>query len=426
MKHLKIVISVIIILTLFASCKKPTEPETGNIKGVVIDDSTGIPVEGVLVTLAKMEQDTTDSLGQFYFGDVEEGTYSLEFSKYPYRDTTLTAYVEGGKTWEIEVRMRYLGLPEWHVVDSIGEPVVQVFFVDYWTGWALCGGDGLWWGDRLYRTMDGDNFTLVHQFSSEDSIRRIFFVNSYVGWAVGMKIWKTEDGGYTWIEKMNVDSIYGGIARGVYFYNENEGLVVGGKSRGHNVSSEYIWRTEDGGNTWTEHTWTEYDPYYGEILYDVTMKERWGLIAGLYWGTGWDWHIPGCLYSSDSGKTWNPVEDHFTFVTRIPFHRVQFYGEEHAVKLCIGGTIAFSTNNGVDWYNMEQYMPDTQAYSVYFTDEFHGWLGAANGIYFTRDEGNNWVIDWAGGRVTSLYMLDANWGYAGTYNGLILRYKRRE
>jgi len=246
MKHLKIVISVIITVTLFTSCKKTTEPGTGNIKGVVIDDSTGAPVEGVLVTLGKMEQDTTDSLGQFYFGDVEEGTYSLVLSKYPYRDATLTAYVEGGKTWEVEVRMRYIGPPEWYVVDSIGEPVVQVFFVDYWTGWALCGGDGVWWGDKLYRTMDRNNFTLVYQFSSDDSVRKIFFVNGEVGWAVGMKIWKTEDGGYTWVEQMNVDSVYNSQAYGLYFYDENEGFVVGGGESRYNHG--FVLHTTNGGN----------------------------------------------------------------------------------------------------------------------------------------------------------------------------------
>jgi len=427
MKHLKIVVSVIITVTLFTSCKKTTGPEISDIKGVVIDDSTGVPVEGVLVTLGKMEQDTTDSLGQFYFGDVEEGTYSLVLSKYPYRDTILTAYVEGGKTWEVEVRMRYLGPPEWRVVDSIGEPVVQVFFVDYWTGWALCGGDGLWWGDRLYRTMDGDNFTLVHQFSSEDSVRKIFFVNSYVGWAVGMKIWKSEDGGYTWVEQMNVDSIYNSQAYGLYFYDENEGFVVGG-GWDKRYNDDFVLRTSNGGRTWVElEPWEGSDPASNlYALFDIKMRDDWGIIVGQQTFSPCEWVISGTFYTTDRGQSWEVALEGFgREMWHPPFHRVTLYGNGKAIKIWRGGLLAAKSEDmGHSWFLLDTL--NCPVYDVFFIDETHGWIALEEGIYFTQDEGNNWVIDWAGGRVTSLYMLDANWGYAGTYEGCILRYERRK
>jgi len=425
MKHLKTVISIIITLALFASCKKPTEPETGNIKGVVIDDSTGIPVEGVLVTLAKMEQDTTDSLGKFYFGDVEEGTYSLVLSKYPYRDTILTAYVEGGKTWEVEVRMRYIGPPEWYVVDSAGEPVVQVFFVDYWTGWALCGGDGIWWGDKLYRTMDGDNFTLVYQFSSEDSVRKIFFVNSQVGWAVGMKIWKTEDGGYTWVEQMNVDSIYHSLAYGLYFYDENEGFVVGG---GENpfYNNDFVLHTIDGGMTWIPLEPWESDNSNLYALFDIKMDGDRGVIVGQHVYCIWEWVGSGSFYTTNRGIEWHTSRESFgSEMGHPPFHRVTLYGNGKAIKIWRGGLLAArSEDMGHSWFLLDTL--SCPVYDIFFIDETHGWIALEEGIYFTRDEGTHWWGQWAGGRVTSLYMLDANWGYAGTYEGCILRYERRK
>ncbi len=427
MRRLKGALSLIVIVAVFASCKKPpTEPSphsaTGSIRGAVIDDSTNVPVKGAIVTINELsKKDTTDSMGQFLFENIEKGDYSLTISKYPFKDTTLSIHVEGNETVNVEVRMKYIGPANWYVIDSFGSPIVQVFFIDYYNGWLLAGGDGIWWGDKIYRTIDGEHFNLVYQFPAEDSVRKIFFVNNRVGWAVGMKIWKTEDGGNTWTEQLNVDSIYGGIARGLYFYNENEGFVVGGKKTGSN----FIWKTNDGGNNWQiVESFTQSDNCCYD-LYDIDMKEERGLVAGEYTGGGWDWHIPGCLYSTDSGNTWFPVTDHFTPLNRIPFHKVQLYSHGHAVKLWVTEAIAFSSNNGVDWYDKTGDLPDSQPYCDYFLDETHGWLGAENGIYFTKDEGTTWESQWTGDKVTSLYMLDLNWGYAGTYEGYILRYERR-
>ena len=412
------------IVVLFASCKNPPNPATGSIKGVVIDDSTNVPVEGVTVIVNELsKEDATDSLGEFLFNDIEEGDYSLTISKYPFKDTTLSIHVEGNETLNVEVRMKYIGPANWYVVDSVGNPIVQVFFIDYYNGWLLAGGDGIWWGDKIYRAIDGKHFNLVYQFPAEDSVRKIFFENNSVGWAVGMKIWKTEDGGNTWTEQLNVDSIYHSQAYGLYFYNENEGFVVGG-GRSSTADKNLVLHTLDGGGTWEElEPWASTTSLYA--LFDIKMKGDWGIIVGQQTFSSFEWIISGTFYTSDGGQNWDVALEGFgTEMWHPPFHRVTLYGDGKAIKLWRGGVLAAKSEDmGHSWFLLDTL--NAPAYDVFFIDEDHGWLASEDGIYFTGDEGTTWESQWTGGRVTSLYMLDSNWGYAGTYEGYILRYERR-
>ena len=77
----------------------------GYINGTVVD-TTGIPIEGVIVTdLAGIDTYTTDSQG-YYILSLPQGAYSISFSHENYRDTTVTDItVTVGNTVELDVVM---------------------------------------------------------------------------------------------------------------------------------------------------------------------------------------------------------------------------------------------------------------------------------------------------------------------------------
>lgn len=67
-------------------------PTTGEITGVVIDDSTGNPIEGANVT-TNGYYDTTDSNGNYHISNVPPGTYTVTASKNGYESNSETDVV---------------------------------------------------------------------------------------------------------------------------------------------------------------------------------------------------------------------------------------------------------------------------------------------------------------------------------------------
>jgi len=86
--------------------------EYGAIVGIVTDDSS-VALEGVLVELlGNGKTDTTDGLGIYSLGELDEGSYDIAFSFAGYRDTTLTGIiVYSADTTEADMVMSVFGCP---------------------------------------------------------------------------------------------------------------------------------------------------------------------------------------------------------------------------------------------------------------------------------------------------------------------------
>ncbi len=142
---------------------------------------------------------------------------------------------DSGKSWET------IEGTNW----SILKGVFTICFVNANTGW---GG-----GEVLLKTNDGGK-TWVSQLENAE-IRRFFFKNEMVGFAVGNdKIIRTVDGGNNWNEIISGDEKIVDM-RDIYFVDDECGWIAGrGREEvigGILHSYSIVMKTVDGGENWT-------------------------------------------------------------------------------------------------------------------------------------------------------------------------------
>jgi len=73
---------------LLLTKKTKAEPGMASLSGIVIDDESGYPIGGVIVSLDSMKT-STNSSGQYSFSNVEPGDYPLMFEKVGYETLVL-------------------------------------------------------------------------------------------------------------------------------------------------------------------------------------------------------------------------------------------------------------------------------------------------------------------------------------------------
>jgi photosystem II stability/assembly factor-like uncharacterized protein len=130
----------------------------------------------------------------------------------------------------------------------------------------------------LVRTTDGGS-TWTHFVVASVDFYGIDFVDNNTGIVVGGggTVYRTTDGGETWVSKSlaTTDDLYG-----VSFVNANDGVVVGGhvvSSRPQDDGPGSIWRTFDGGDTWLQEQATP----SAEVLTSVKLlNARTGVAVG--------------------------------------------------------------------------------------------------------------------------------------------------
>lgn len=100
-----LILSVVTILS-FSACSEDPEDSTGNIYGLVIDNITSDPLEGVVVKIVPGGTSTnTYADGSFEFVDLQPGSYTLQFSKSGYAQTSVSVDVIAGVNHPISVQM---------------------------------------------------------------------------------------------------------------------------------------------------------------------------------------------------------------------------------------------------------------------------------------------------------------------------------
>jgi photosystem II stability/assembly factor-like uncharacterized protein/dienelactone hydrolase len=281
----------------------------------------------------------------------------------------------------------------------------------------------------------------------------IFFVNPTTGWYVNGagKIFKTIDGGETWAQKVNKPGTY---FRCIAFVDEKVGFA-GNIGPGYfpNVTDETpLYRTEDGGETWTPVTTIDGPKVVGLCALEV-VREQFVNAGNLdirvrIVGVGRVGGPVAMISSDDLGETWKQtdIKDH----TAMAFD-VHFFDQNHGViagatdtdvtqsrariiTTADGGKtwttayessrpyeltwkISFPTRD-VGYVTIQSYNPDPSAsqrfvakttdggktwseipliddakvrqFGVAFIDENRGWIGAMPNGFQTIDGGKTW------------------------------------
>lgn len=192
------------------------------------------------------------------------------------RKPVLFATNDGGKTWK-EQQLPTL---------TNSAPLSDVFFVDVMRGWAV--GDG-----AIIRTEDGgQTWSTCH--SSESSYRRVFFVDSNLGWATekeGTEFVATKDGGQHWTEIPGPPG-YGSWPTNPACTSPEQCLA----------SVMRLYTTRDGGKHWTRVQGPFADQGISTLYLGIARDHH--LVALTQTGAA---EVITGLVSEDAGRSWHPA-----------------------------------------------------------------------------------------------------------------------
>jgi photosystem II stability/assembly factor-like uncharacterized protein len=228
-------------------------------------------------------------------------------------DETILYTEDGGDDWTL-FEQKVLGNPKF------------VYFVDENYGWI--GGHDAY----ILKTSNGgkDWESIKVEY---DALEGAFFLNDKIGWFFNTYgFYKTEDGGYTFIEEYDLE-----LCNSLFFLNTNLGWIGRG-SRSMEMSSVFFGEIEstiDGGATWDR----QIDGICIESI--KFFDENNGLAIGMIGGKS---QMKGLfLKTNNGGETWESqfldsvgVRE-FHFIDMNTGWIVGFYGHGNILKTIIGG-----------------------------------------------------------------------------------------
>jgi photosystem II stability/assembly factor-like uncharacterized protein len=302
----------------------------------------------------------------------------------------------------------------WRVIDSPTKGTLfNVTFVNSKVGWATTYR-------AILKTNDGgDTWKIIKEINDSPSIMSVQFLNEQIGWIVlGDSILsKTNDGGNTWIQystvKFNGHIVYFEV---FHFVNENVGWL-----EVSNIWDRGIFKTIDGGITWIH----QLDLYSCETIQDIFFIDD---LTG--WATC-SYHVQtnpngdgptidrGYIYRTiDGGNHWLKSA---IIINNWEIGSIHFFDHKNGVLGFLG--IHFTDDGGDTW----QYTGYESSNNIYFINKLYGWLISKNSIAVTTDGCKTWasmneVFKDVSYELNSVYFYDLYNGWIVGNNGLILKY----
>ncbi len=238
-------------------------------------------------------------------------------------DGTLLKTEDGGETWR---RLSFEDNWEYPKIDFCNETV----------GWAHVFARDISMRILLKSIDGGESWSIQEELQDkylrilqviDDSVVYVieYYDNSDTGGDIGNIIWKTSDGGSSWID-ISPDLANERI-HSSWFFNTEVGIVAGHYYDGINPKKGLIQKTADGGNSWEEHIFPEFS--------DITDLQFINDSIGYFL----DYRNDTCfLYATtDTGKTW-------TIRTQSPIYiHSFFYLDENTVYAVM--------NDRTSWFN---------------------------------------------------------------------------
>lgn len=244
---------------------------------------------------------------------------------------------------------------------------------------------------------------------------QVFFLDSNIGWMLWegdpSSIWRTTDGGISWSQH-NIAS--GPWIGGIHFVTAEIGWAFG--------SGGAIRYTNNGGVSWSNQN-SGTTNYVADIHF-VNDQEGWA--AGGYGGGNGFIH-----HTVNGGTTWTLQ----TPATSYHIFDITFINDLEGWVACAGGTVQKTTDGGLTWFSVGQVYHD-YAEKILFINSMHGWLVARNAasssgdgrgfIYKTEDGGDSWVLEWydtwVKSSISDITMQSDTTLWACGYHDILLKY----
>lgn len=285
------------------------------------------------------------------------------------------------------------------------------------------GSDAVGWAitDRSLLKTDNAGGVWVPQMALANAVA-VEAVDAQHAWVLtGTALWRTVDG-MSWqtIPLSGVRS-----ARGLDFLNATDGWLVAQADRVNPTCESYdeqVYRTEDGGLTWTPLFSDDQPPRCGAELQQVIF------VDALH---GWAVGHHALLRTADGGLTWQQINaDVYNWTTHADFVDPQrgwrilyspFHHEDWLER---------TTDGGVTWQlvraTVTMYGPGYNR--VDFATMTEGWVAGDQGmVLYTADGGETWSQAWFSDYdLVALAALPAGRAWFGGQNGFIGRYSAVE
>jgi len=288
--------------------------------------------------------------------------------------------------------------------------------------WA-CGNGGV-----VARTVDGGTTWQLKTSPNAGSINYgldaldslTAWVTGTVGGSVDVSIWKTTDGGITWTSQYNNPT---GFGDGVRFFDANNGVYFGDPDPYPSGNWELL-TTTDGGTTWNrvpEANFPPADSTNGEFGAATSMD----IVGNTVWFGGYSATAgtPNRIWkSTDKGLNWT-VSSYTPVSGTSGSNYVAFSDANNGVNLALDGSIALTTDGGATW-SVTSGAPSAFRF-VANVPLFNGFIGVGSSGLITgsSDGGATWT-PMTSGTTNSLYVVDAtvNNAWAAGNTGTILKF----
>jgi len=257
---------------------------------------------------------------------------------------------------------------------------VNIFFLNDQLGW--CSALSMIYepyGTFILRTTNGGkNWDSEYFRMPQVVVNSFYFLDSLTGFAIGYPgvFHRTTDGGNSWSPvEMDSSFVSGFPANSIKFYSPKYGFACGGVRDIVGI----IWRTIDGGLSWT----TLSDTLTSEPLYDIHIFDSLHVIA-----MGGDPEFgTSQIITTDGGNTWEYTA---LGIFYFPFNFDFRTNSEGWVPMGEQRKFLYTSDSGVSWTVIPT--PDsTNIVRICFPDSLHGYGIGGDGIivkYINRGPSN--------------------------------------
>jgi photosystem II stability/assembly factor-like uncharacterized protein len=215
----------------------------------------------------------------------------------------------------------------------------------------------------------------LQQSGTTNNFFDTYFVSPSTGWMVGSSsiIYKTTNGGTTWTSQSLGIAQY--TIHGIYFLGDMTGWISGGDPYPYNI----ILKTTNGGTNWVYQT-----PSINYMLWDVYF-----INYQTGWVCGWNGTI---MKTTNGGINWYTL----TSGTTNELYKIYFTDANTGFSVGTYGTILKTTNGGTNW-SFYSWSNTTWLRWMHFVNSTTGWISGNSGLILkTTNAGTNWFYQVSG------------------------------